>query len=319
MVMEWTDNSREPDQNRINSRQYNTPTVAEVAALITNNLGEDEPTRDIVVNKKDSRPKRILELLPSYMALQYPLLFPYGENGEGINVTMFTDWFDLNERHPPARTLTYAEIPEHYVWHEPSKMWKPRKQRKCIGGTRKTFLYKTIILRLRSEQKIVLAVASSRVSSLLLPARRIAHSSMKVNKYYANEEINTRKQDFNQWVLVVGDGNLPAKMKDGEDEQTWIEIPKKFLINSSNSLIERIVAMYPNFSKRQRDDAILRERAILTPRNDDADAINTYMFDKLEGESITYNSADKICKALIDTLDQQHLYLIKFLNIPNFP
>nr|GEV31521.1 hypothetical protein [Tanacetum cinerariifolium] len=29
---------------------------------------------------------------------------------EGINVTMFTDWFDLNERHPQARTLTYAKF-----------------------------------------------------------------------------------------------------------------------------------------------------------------------------------------------------------------
>ncbi|GKA74698.1 ATP-dependent DNA helicase PIF1-like protein, partial [Tanacetum coccineum] len=69
---------------------------------------------------------------------------------------------------------------------------------------------------------------------------------------------------------------------------------------------------------RQRDDAYLRERAILTPRNDDADAINTYMFDKLDGESITYNSADEICKASTDTLYQQHLYPVKFLNILNF-
>nr|GEU57169.1 putative helicase [Tanacetum cinerariifolium] len=29
---------------------------------------------------------------------------------EGIDVTMFTDWFDLDEQHPPARTLTYARF-----------------------------------------------------------------------------------------------------------------------------------------------------------------------------------------------------------------
>ncbi|GKE03127.1 ATP-dependent DNA helicase PIF1-like protein [Tanacetum coccineum] len=52
---------------------------------------------------------------------------------EGIDVIMFTDWFELNERHPPARTLTYAQILEHYVWHEQEKKWRPRKQRKCIG------------------------------------------------------------------------------------------------------------------------------------------------------------------------------------------
>ncbi|GJZ07167.1 ATP-dependent DNA helicase PIF1-like protein [Tanacetum coccineum] len=44
------------------------------------------------------------------------------------------------------------------------------------GGTGKTFLYKTIISRLRPELKIVLAVASSGIASLLLPGGRTAHS-----------------------------------------------------------------------------------------------------------------------------------------------
>ncbi|GKB44051.1 helicase, partial [Tanacetum coccineum] len=71
---------------RTSSRQYNLPTVAEVAAMITNDFGDGEPTKDIVVNKKDSWPKRILKLHPSYMALQYPLLFPYGEDGYHDNI-----------------------------------------------------------------------------------------------------------------------------------------------------------------------------------------------------------------------------------------
>ncbi|GKD48262.1 hypothetical protein Tco_1277238, partial [Tanacetum coccineum] len=66
---------------KTNSRQYNAPTVAEVAALITNDFGDGDPTRNIIVNTKDGRTKRILKLHPSYMALQYPLIFPYGEDG----------------------------------------------------------------------------------------------------------------------------------------------------------------------------------------------------------------------------------------------
>ncbi|GKA08652.1 hypothetical protein Tco_0687983 [Tanacetum coccineum] len=257
---------------------------------------------------------------------------------EGINVTMFTDWFNLNERHPPAKTLTYAEILEHYVWHEQSKilfkypelqLTAKQIQNYCLveiqellkrnGRTLrefqdlpqpnlkllsnmdnrlirealafdmhksklehqqlhsqlnlnnvKTFLYKTNISRLRLEQNIIHVVASLGIASLPLPAGRIAHTS---------------------------DSKLPVKMKDGEDKPTRIEIPEKFLINSSNSPIEQIIAeTYPNFIERQRDDAYQRERAILTPRNDDAEAINAYMFDKLEGESVTYNSANKIFK-----------------------
>ncbi|GJU30478.1 ATP-dependent DNA helicase PIF1-like protein [Tanacetum coccineum] len=105
---------------------------------------------------------------------------------------------------------------------------------------------------------------------------------MRVNEYTSNGDIDTRKQTYNQLVLAVGDGKVPARIKDGEDKPTWIEITETFLIPSSESLIQQIVEeTYPNFIQRQKDDAYLRERAILIPRNDDADAINAYMFDKL--------------------------------------
>ncbi|GJU68232.1 ATP-dependent DNA helicase PIF1 [Tanacetum coccineum] len=52
---------------------------------------------------------------------------------EGINITMFTEWFELNKRDTDARAFMYAEIPQHYMWHAQHKLWKPRKQKKCIG------------------------------------------------------------------------------------------------------------------------------------------------------------------------------------------
>ncbi|GJW53523.1 ATP-dependent DNA helicase PIF1-like protein [Tanacetum coccineum] len=302
------------------------------------------------------------------------------------------------------------------------------------GGTGKTFLYQTIISRLRSERRIVLAVASSGIASLLLPAGRTAHSrfvipldlienntcgikqntqlaelmqevqliiwdeapmtqryafealditlrdilgfkntekrnqifegmtvllggdfrqilpviqkakrpeivqdcinrselwnyckiftltrSMRVNKYCANGEIDTSKQEFNRWVLAVGDGTVQAKMKEREDDPTWIDIPEKFLIKSWESPIQQIVTKtYPDFTSRQTDDEYLKERAILTPRNDDAEAINEFMFKQLSREPVTYYSADEICKASTDNIDQHQLYLIEFLNSLNF-
>ncbi|GJV10650.1 ATP-dependent DNA helicase PIF1-like protein [Tanacetum coccineum] len=92
--------------------------------------------------------------------------------------------------------------------------------------------------------------------------------------------------------------------KDGEDEATWIDIPEKFLIKSWNSPIQRIVdETYPDFTTRQTDDEYLKKRVILTPKNDDADVINEYMFTKLAGKSVTYNSVDEICKASTGNLD----------------
>jgi hypothetical protein len=48
------------------------------------------------------------------------------------------------------------------------------------GGTGKMFLWNAITARLRSEKKIVLAVASSGVASLLLPRGRTVHSRFKI-------------------------------------------------------------------------------------------------------------------------------------------
>lgn len=68
--------------------QYSLPTVPEVAALIP---GDGNPTdsRDIIIEERGSRSaKRISELHPSFMALQYPLLFPYGEDGFHLNIPL---------------------------------------------------------------------------------------------------------------------------------------------------------------------------------------------------------------------------------------
>ncbi|GJZ79549.1 ATP-dependent DNA helicase PIF1-like protein [Tanacetum coccineum] len=110
-----------------------------------------------------------------------------------------------------------------------------------------------------------------------------------------------------------------SQKKEDEDEATWIEIPEDFIINAAESPIEQIVKeTFPDFTTRKSDGAYLKERAILTPRNDDVDAINAYMFGKLPGP-MTYNRADEVCKALTDVLDQQHLYPAEFLSTLNFP
>ena len=47
-------------------------------------------------------------------------------------------------------------------------------------GTGKTYLWRTLICRLRSEEKIVIAVASSGIAALLLPGGTTAHSRFQI-------------------------------------------------------------------------------------------------------------------------------------------
>lgn len=62
-------------------RQYNLPTTSEVAALIVGDFDTADFQRDIIVETQSKFLKRIPLLSPAYLPLQYPLLFPRGEDG----------------------------------------------------------------------------------------------------------------------------------------------------------------------------------------------------------------------------------------------
>ncbi|KAK4258310.1 hypothetical protein QN277_007769 [Acacia crassicarpa] len=63
------------------SRQYNMPTTSELAALIVGDFDKSYTKRDIIAKRQNGHLQRIDELHMSYLPLQYPLLFPYGDNG----------------------------------------------------------------------------------------------------------------------------------------------------------------------------------------------------------------------------------------------
>ncbi|MCH79515.1 helicase-like protein, partial [Trifolium medium] len=102
-------------------RIYNQPTVSEVAALIVGDVDSGEK-RDIILHERNGQLQRIDEFHPDYLSYQYPLLFPYGEDGyrTGIlhkyqhetivtknNRLTIRDWlsFRIQSRKAEARTL----------------------------------------------------------------------------------------------------------------------------------------------------------------------------------------------------------------------
>jgi hypothetical protein len=61
-------------------RIYNKPTVSEVAALIVGDI-DSASKRDIIMQTQSGNLQRIDEFHASYLSFQYPLIFPYGEDG----------------------------------------------------------------------------------------------------------------------------------------------------------------------------------------------------------------------------------------------
>ncbi|XP_057756526.1 uncharacterized protein LOC130975811 [Arachis stenosperma] len=65
---------------------YSSPSCDEVAALIVGDFDSSDHGRDIIVRSTGGRLQRIYETHVLYWPLQYPLLFPYGENGYQLNI-----------------------------------------------------------------------------------------------------------------------------------------------------------------------------------------------------------------------------------------
>lgn len=63
------------------ARTYNLPSVDEVAGLIVGDLDESLGDRDLIIETQSGDLQRINELNAAYLGLQYPLLFPFGEDG----------------------------------------------------------------------------------------------------------------------------------------------------------------------------------------------------------------------------------------------
>lgn len=66
--------------NNVPDHRYDPPAPGTLGCII---CGDDSITSkyDIIVLSKSGRLQRISKLHPSYMLLQYPLLFPFGEDG----------------------------------------------------------------------------------------------------------------------------------------------------------------------------------------------------------------------------------------------
>lgn len=67
-------------QRVTDGRIYNLPKVSEVAALIVGDV-DTADYRDIIMETQSGQLQRIDELHASYLAYQYPLIFPFGEDG----------------------------------------------------------------------------------------------------------------------------------------------------------------------------------------------------------------------------------------------
>ncbi|KAK9704995.1 hypothetical protein RND81_07G025600 [Saponaria officinalis] len=124
------DNSGDVKMRLINHRDtdrrtYNLPTASEVAALVVGDIGITLEKRDIIIEKQCGTLNRISELHPSYLALQYPLLFPYSEDGFRLGITYSETSLRASTSANPRYKLTMREWFAYQIQDQPSTIEAP--------------------------------------------------------------------------------------------------------------------------------------------------------------------------------------------------
>ncbi|GJV09640.1 DNA helicase [Tanacetum coccineum] len=203
------------------------------------------------------------------------------------------------------------------------------------GGTGKTFLWKTIISSLRSQGKIVLAVAYSGIASLLLPSGRTAHSRFKLPLELMEESLYKSLEDIvnkpfslfgGNSILLGGDFRQTLPIKKGASKMEIITscISESALWPSFKATLQKRILKIHLGSTFLLPTAslLMNKKAIICPKNETTDIINFKVLDMVPGESTSYMSQDEATPTRNDEAEIEMLYPVEHLNtlkLPGFP
>ncbi|XP_074115778.1 ATP-dependent DNA helicase PIF1-like [Cotesia typhae] len=141
-------------------------------------------------------------------------------------------------------------------------------------------------------------------SSILWPSVKVLSLTVNMRVHL---QLNTTAAEFSKVLIDIGDGNIT-------------EIEGKINISSIlcdivPDLISLTNKIYPDIDKAGVNcGSWLKERAILTPTNDQANNINNFLLNKLLTEKVRYDSLDKV----MEDEDAVH-YPVEFLHTLNPP
>ena len=145
--------------------------------------------------------------------------------------------------------------------------------------------------------------------------------NMRLRKLHPNDPQYIDLQNFNNWILSVGNGAISETHNNSAEDYIdikTIKIPAEMLIQTTGNKIQALVEFaYPDFKENFYKPDYVKERAILSTTNDIVDEINNYMIDLVPGKEREYYSADTISKCSDSTNDAQILYPVEYLNTLN--
>lgn len=109
-----------------------------------------------------------------------------------------------------------------------------------------------------------------------------------------------QQAEFSDYLLRIGDNRQPNFTAGNHAD--FVELPADSCVDSVDSLIQSV---FPDLDNHDE----MANRAILTPKNEDADNINLKIIDQFPGDARVYRSADSVVDA-----EDGNVYPVEFLN-----
>ncbi|PWA85132.1 DNA helicase Pif1-like protein [Artemisia annua] len=120
--------------NVVGAQQYNLPSTGTLGAIVFESGADTRTDFDVIVEYRDRGPYRINKLHSSYMSLQFPLLFVYGQPGYNTDLTL--QEVDPNKKRKKLSMNAYYTYQLHERFDEMTEAYikdlKPKDKDKIL-------------------------------------------------------------------------------------------------------------------------------------------------------------------------------------------
>ncbi|KAK3000416.1 hypothetical protein RJ639_022539 [Escallonia herrerae] len=201
-------------------RLNNMPNADEVARLIPSS--DPSNPRDIIVDDRTVGLKRIIALYPSFMAMQYPVLFPYDKCPTPADVDRIISAEIPNEKEDPAG---YNAV-KQFMMHRPCGDSRPHnlcmRDGECSKNYPKSFNSETYVdengfpvYKRHDDGREIIGK-----DNIPLDKR-----NMRLQKKTPQNYGGMSVEEFGQWIIDLGDGKLTTYSLENEFDPAWIKVP----------------------------------------------------------------------------------------------
>ncbi|WVZ78307.1 hypothetical protein U9M48_026043 [Paspalum notatum var. saurae] len=329
---------------------YSAPVTSEVVGLVVGDIGSTDVGRDIIIDNRSSGLQQINEKHCKFMAMQYPLLFPYGEDGYHEDLK-YLDTPQTQARQ--RRKLTLQEYCTYRLHDRPGDFNTPLRGKRLTQAYQKKY-------RSSPYNALVNSVSNGTTSSSSVGQRIILPSSFTGGPRYMYQnyqdsiaicrkygcpdlfvtftsnaawtEISEalscirgqQPSDHSDIVNRVFKMKLNMLMDDIKRKQFFgpinAEIPQSLLLPLDCRNLDGLISfVYNSDSEPANITSYFCDRAILAPTNEVVSEINSTMTAQLAGTEISYYSSDSIDDATANHSTLEALYPTEFLNTISMP